>query len=107
MEVRLIEIKWKMIIFCSKFIAIVEDGLKKAKLATSALYDGDFAALSSLSAIEMKSIFTGAKVYDVLLEPGMTILDLALKANIYKNNRKFIHKFSIFDSSHNIPYFNR
>lgn len=64
--------------------------MKKAKQATAALYDGDFAALSSLSQTEMKSIFTGAKVQDILLEPGMTVLDLVLKAKIYKHDRMFL-----------------
>lgn len=64
-----------------------EEGLKKAKQVTAALYDGDFAALSSLSQVEMKSIFVGAKVHDILLEPGMTVLDLVLKAKIYKHDR--------------------
>lgn len=67
--------------------------MKKAKQATAALYDGDFAALSSLSQTEMKSIFNGAKVQDILLEPGMTVLDLVLKAKIYKHDRMFF--FSI------------
>lgn len=57
---------------------------------TAALYEGDFAALSSLSAAEMKSVFAGAKVHNIMLEPGMTVLDLALKAKIYKHDRKFL-----------------
>lgn len=67
---------------------MTDEGLKKARQVTAALYDGDFDALSSLSATEMKSIFTGAKVHTVMLESGMTVLDLALKANIYKHERK-------------------
>lgn len=68
-----------------------EDGLKKAKQVTAALYDGDFAALSSLSQAEMKCIFVGAKVHEILLEPGMTVLHLVLKAKIYKHDRKFMN----------------
>lgn len=62
--------------------------MKKAKQVTAALYDGDFAALSSLTQVEMKSIFVGAKVQQIILEPGMTVLDLALKAKIYKHDRE-------------------
>lgn len=62
--------------------------MKKAKQVTAALYDGDFAALSSLSRTEMKSIFVGAKVHEIILEPGMTVLDLVLKAKIYKHDRE-------------------
>lgn len=77
---------WNFFFF---FLFFTEDGLKKAKQITAALYDGDFNALSSLSHVEMKNIFVGAKVHDILLEPGMTVLDLALKAKIYKHERKF------------------
>lgn len=73
------------------FFFSTEDGLKKAKQVTAALYDGDFNALSSLSQVEMKNIFVGAKVHDILLEPGMTVLDLVLKAKIYKHERKCEH----------------
>lgn len=66
---------------------MTEEGLKKAQQVTAALYDGDFAALSSLSQAEMMSIFVGAKIHNVLLETGMTVLDLVLKAKIYKNDR--------------------
>lgn len=72
------------------FFSLTEEGLSKARQVTAALYDGDFEALSSLSATEMKSIFAGAKVHNVMLESGMTVLDLALKANIYKHDRKSI-----------------
>ncbi|XP_031625337.1 tyrosine--tRNA ligase, mitochondrial [Contarinia nasturtii] len=65
-----------------------ESGLKTAKQASAALYDGDFTVLSSLSQKEMKSIFVGATVHDVILEQGMTVLDLALKAKIYKHERE-------------------
>lgn len=70
------------------FSQLIEEGLKKAQQVTAALFDGDFDALSSLSATEMKSIFTGAKVHNIMLESGMTVLDLALKAKIYKHDRK-------------------
>lgn len=66
-----------------------EEGLKKAKQVTAALYDGDFAALSALSQCEIKSIFAGAKIFEMLLEPGMTILDVVLKAKIYKHDRMY------------------
>lgn len=71
-----------------------DTGLKKAKQATAALYDGDFASLSSLSQAEMKSIFFGAKIHEVLFEPGMTVLDLVLKSKIYKHDRK--HSISFY-----------
>lgn len=72
----------------AKIIIFIEQGLKKAKQITAALYDGDFSALSSLSAAEIKSVFSGAKIHEVLLHPGMTVLDLALQTKIYKHDRK-------------------
>lgn len=66
-----------------------EKGLDEAKKATAALFEGDFTILSALSRDEMKSIFVGAKVFDVMFEPGMTVLDLALKAQIYKHDRMY------------------
>lgn len=74
--------------FDALFSIAPEDGLKKAQQVTAALYDGDFEALSSLSVAEMKSIFAGATIHNVMLESGMTVLDLALKAKIYKHDRK-------------------
>lgn len=74
--------------FTINYILFSEDGLKKAKQATAALFDGDFVALSSLSRAEMKSVFVGAKVLDMVLVPGMTVLDLVLKAKIYKHDRE-------------------
>lgn len=56
---------------------------------TAALYEGDFAALSALTQFEIKSIFSGAKIYDMFLEPGMTVLDVVLKAKIYKHDRMY------------------
>lgn len=73
----------------------VADGLKKAQQVTAALYDGDFAALSSLSQAEMKSIFVGAKVHEILLEPGMNVLDLVLKAKIYKHDRTYTYRLIV------------
>lgn len=69
---------------------LAEEGLKKAKQVTAALYEGDFAALSSLTQAEIKSVFTGAKVHEILLQPGMTVLDLALRTKIYKHDREFL-----------------
>lgn len=64
--------------------------MEKAKQVTAALYDGDFAALSALSQFEMKSIFAGAKIYEMLYESGMTVLDVVLKAKIYKHDRMYL-----------------
>lgn len=64
--------------------------MKKAKQVTAALYDGDFAALSALSQFEMKSIFAGAKIHEMLYESGMTVLDVVLKAKIYKHDRMYL-----------------
>lgn len=67
-----------------------EVGLERARSITKALYEGSLTALSDLSENDMKSTFADAPVYEILLQAGMTVLDIALKANCYKNksNRK-------------------
>lgn len=89
-------------ILCFLFDTITEEGLKKAKQVTAALYDGDFAALSALTQFEMKSIFAGAKIHEMLYESGMTILDVVLKAKIYKHDRKY--PFSVVLQNLDVPF---
>lgn len=67
---------------------ISEEGLDKARTVTAALYDGDFTALASLTEDEMFSLFTGATHCEILIQPGMSALDLALKAKCFKHERK-------------------
>lgn len=70
------------------FLYLLEEGLERAQSITKALYEGSLEALADLSDNEMKSTFVGAPVYEILLQPGMTIMDLAMKAQCYANDSK-------------------
>ncbi|CAG9094317.1 unnamed protein product [Plutella xylostella] len=59
------------------------EGLQRARKATSALFSKDVTSLTSLSPLELEQVFSGAPVVRVLLQPGTTVLDLAMKANCF------------------------
>ncbi|CAG7837058.1 unnamed protein product, partial [Allacma fusca] len=65
-----------------------EEGLKTAARATEALYSENIEALSSLTIAEVTQIFNNPSsavgTADLLLEPGTTVLDMALKAGCFK-----------------------
>ncbi|XP_046414786.1 tyrosine--tRNA ligase, mitochondrial [Neodiprion virginianus] len=67
-----------------------EAGLKTAQQTTSVLYDKSIESLSSLSADEMVSAFQGATLIEILPEPGLTVLQLSLKANCFPDETNAI-----------------
>ena len=56
--------------------------------ATSALYDQTAESLMQLTAEDISRIFEGAKVCDLLLQPGTTVLDLGVQVGCFKNESK-------------------
>ncbi|XP_036331579.1 tyrosine--tRNA ligase, mitochondrial isoform X2 [Rhagoletis pomonella] len=62
-----------------------EKGLKQAERITDALYKGSVDALGDLNYEEVKKTFAGAKVVDILAEPGMSMLQLAMKAKCFNS----------------------
>ncbi|XP_013199856.1 tyrosine--tRNA ligase, mitochondrial isoform X2 [Amyelois transitella] len=60
-----------------------EEGLSRAIKATEAIYSKDVRALVSLSSEELEQVFEGAPVVTLLLSPGITVLDLGLKAKCF------------------------
>lgn len=70
------------------FCFLTEEGLERARTITQALYEGSLTTLADLSDNEMKSTFTGAPLYEILLQAGMTVLDIALKTNCFPNQSK-------------------
>ncbi|XP_001361216.2 tyrosine--tRNA ligase, mitochondrial [Drosophila persimilis] len=60
-----------------------ENGLKQAERVTNALYKGKVDGLAELNYAEIKQTFQGAAVVDLLTEPGMSILQLAMKAKCF------------------------
>lgn len=65
-----------------------EKGLKQAERITDALYKGSVDALGELNYEEVTQTFAGAKVVDLLAEPGMSMLQLAMKAKCFNNESK-------------------
>lgn len=71
-----------------------EEGLETALKATSALYDQTAESLMELTAEDISRIFEGAKVCDLLLQPGTTVLDLALQAGCFTSERDAVRIIS-------------
>ena len=71
------------------YFSFVEEALQSAIRATDALYSENVQALASLSADEVGKIFGSSSMAvgsaDLILEPGTTILDMAMKAGCFRN----------------------
>lgn len=67
---------------------LVEDGLKSAQLATSALYEGNVDALGRIPSSDLVQLFTNATTIELLPEVGMSVLDLAMKAKCFPTQSK-------------------
>lgn len=60
-----------------------KDGLAQAQRATSAIYSKDIKSLVSLKSDELEKVFEGAPVTSLLLSPGITVLELGMKAKCF------------------------
>nr|CAI5820190.1 unnamed protein product [Callosobruchus analis]CAI5820263.1 unnamed protein product [Callosobruchus analis] len=60
-----------------------EDGLRNAKQASEALYEGSVEAIGKMNSDEMINLFSGATLVKMLPEAGQTLLDLAMKAGCF------------------------
>lgn len=60
-----------------------EAGLKQAEKVTDALYKGNVEGLGELNYNEIRQTFAGASVVEILPEPGLSILQMALKAKCF------------------------
>ncbi|XP_039376578.1 tyrosine--tRNA ligase, mitochondrial [Mauremys reevesii] len=58
-----------------------KEGLESAKRCTKALYYSNVEALEAMSDQELQELFREAPFAELLLEPGMSVLDLCHKAN--------------------------
>lgn len=63
---------------------ILEDGLNLAECATKILYQSDLHSLAKLSASELQQVFPHSNVLYTLYEPGISMLDLTMKAGCFK-----------------------
>lgn len=71
-----------------------EEGLEAALKATSALYDQTAESLVQLTAEDISNVFQGAKICDLLLQPGTTTLDLSLQAGCFTSERDAVRIIS-------------
>lgn len=55
---------------------------------TNALYKGNVDGLADLNLAEIQQTFQGATMVDLLTEPGMSILELAMKAKCFPTESK-------------------
>ncbi|CAN2389361.1 mitochondrial [Pristimantis euphronides] len=58
-----------------------KDGLESAKRCTQALYHNSIGALAAMSDQELRELFQGASFIELLLEPGIRVLDACLKVS--------------------------
>lgn len=72
-----------------------EAELKKAELISAALYGGDAKALGELSYDEVKLLLKGTANCEIMLEAGMTIMDLAMKAKCFPTISKCDNLFQL------------
>ncbi|GAB0095386.1 Tyrosine--tRNA ligase [Sergentomyia squamirostris] len=60
-----------------------EDGLKTAENVSEALYGGNIQTLGELSYEDVKTTFQGATITELVMEPGFSVLDVAMKAKCF------------------------
>lgn len=78
--------------------------MQQAIRATQAIYSKDVKSLISLSSNELEQVFSGASVVKLLLSPGITVLELGMKANCFPTESKcMIYKLKYFCSSRDKP----
>lgn len=66
-----------------KKLLCIETGLQEAIVATSALYGNSIETLSMLNINDIFKIFNGATTVELMLEPGITVLQMAMKAKCF------------------------
>ncbi|XP_072932103.1 tyrosine--tRNA ligase, mitochondrial [Epargyreus clarus] len=67
-----------------------EEGLVKARDTTDAIYSKDVKSLVSLSSTDLEQVFEGAPIVNLLLSPGITVLNLGLLAKCFPTERDAI-----------------
>ncbi|XP_055683670.1 tyrosine--tRNA ligase, mitochondrial [Lutzomyia longipalpis] len=60
-----------------------QEGLETAERVSEALYGGNITALGELSYADVKTTFQGAPLAELIMEPGMTVLDVAMRAKCF------------------------
>ncbi|KAH9630748.1 hypothetical protein HF086_010689 [Spodoptera exigua] len=65
---------------------------ERAMKATEAIYSKDVKSLVSLSSTELEQIFENATVTNLLLSPGITVLELGMKAKCFPTENEPCHE---------------
>ncbi|XP_026725109.1 tyrosine--tRNA ligase, mitochondrial [Trichoplusia ni] len=60
-----------------------KEGVEKALKATEAIYSKDVKSLIALSSTELEQVFENATITTLLLSPGITVLELGMKAKCF------------------------
>ncbi|XP_055551361.1 tyrosine--tRNA ligase, mitochondrial [Wyeomyia smithii] len=64
-----------------------EEGLQQAEKISGALYSGQVEALGELAVRDIMQTFGGAPLVEILPEPGITVLDVAMKARCFPTEK--------------------
>ncbi|XP_058444902.1 tyrosine--tRNA ligase, mitochondrial [Malaya genurostris] len=64
-----------------------EDGLRKAKDISAALYSGNVEALGDLEIRDISQTFGGAPLIEIFPEPGLTVLNVAMRARCFPTEK--------------------
>ncbi|XP_064643746.1 tyrosine--tRNA ligase, mitochondrial-like [Lineus longissimus] len=65
-----------------------DEGLQSAKRCTHVLYNSSPESLAELTEAEIEDVFKGATKMELLLQPGMTLIDVVMKAKILGRARE-------------------
>lgn len=71
-----------------------KEGLENAEKISDALYSGNINSLGELEVQEVSRIFEGAAYNEILMEPGTTVLDIAVKAKCFKTEKDAVRIIS-------------
>lgn len=83
---------------------IIEKGLEQAHRATEAIYSKDVKSLISLSSEDLEQVFNGAPIINLLLSPGISVLELGMKAKCFSTESKYKLSFNIFPRRNPITF---
>lgn len=67
--------------------------MKSAERITAVLYSNSIDALAALKPDEITESFKGATFVEILLQPGITVLDMVLKAQCFANESNPLVQF--------------
>lgn len=77
------------------FLFVTEEGLKTAQIATEAMYESTLDRLGQLSHKDIAVIFKGATLKEMVMQPGLSVLDFALSAGCFNNEGNYTLHYSL------------